>query len=67
MEKIDFKNLGNFLEDGQSYFYLIIAISKIAREIVDVANDVSGTCPDDPVGEAVESLRAGRFEIIKPC
>lgn len=57
---------GSFLADGQNYYSLIIAISKIARELVDIANEVSGSCPDNPVQEAVESLKAGEFEIIEP-
>ena len=59
-------NVDGILQSGNSYYSLIIAISKIARQIVDVANEVSGSCPDNPVEDAVLSLKSGEYEIIEP-
>ncbi len=60
------RGIESFLEEGHNYYSLIIAISKIARSIVDLANDVSGTCPDNPVQEAIDSLNSSECEIIEP-
>ena len=54
------------LKNGHNYYSNIIAVAKMARKIVDLANEVSGTCPDDPVGEAIENLKSGEYEIIVP-
>ncbi len=59
-------NFDSILNDSNSYYSLIIAVSKIARQIVDVANEISGSCPDNPVEEAVVSLKSGEYEIIEP-
>ncbi len=53
------------LKDGQNYYSLIIAISKTARKIVDTENEISGTCPDNPVEEAIEFLKSSEFEIVE--
>lgn len=50
---------------GQNYYSLIIAISKTARKIVDSENEISGTCPDNPVEEAIEALKSDEFEIVE--
>ncbi len=55
-----------FLEEGHNYYSLIIAISKMARSIVDLANDVGGECPDNPVQEAIDSLNPSEYDIIEP-
>ena len=54
------------LKDGNNYYSIIIAVAKMARKIVDLANEISGTCPDDPVGEAIENLKSGEYEIVIP-
>ena len=54
------------LDEGQNYYSLIIAVSKMARSIVDLANDVGGVCPDNPVEEAIESLNSMEYEIVEP-
>ena len=59
-------NVENLLSDGLNYYALIIAVAKMARSIVDLANDVGGVCPDNPVEEAIESLNSMEYEIVKP-
>lgn len=59
-------SLEGILKPGQSYYSLITVISKMARKIVDVANETTGTCPDNPVEEAVELLKTKSFEIVEP-
>lgn len=59
-------SLEGILKPGQSYYSLIIVISKMARKIVDDANEATGTCPDNPVLETVELLKTKSFEIIEP-
>lgn len=50
----------------RNYYADIIAISKIARNIVEKANDEGVSCPDNPVVEAVEALNSGQYEILSP-
>lgn len=55
-----------FLGKEHNYYSVIIAISKLARSIVDLANDVGESCPDNPVQEAIDSLNSSEYEIIEP-
>ncbi len=48
----------------ENYYANIIAISKVARDIVEKANDDGVSCPDNPVMEAVEALNSGKYEIL---
>ena len=57
--------LDDVTKGGQNYYSLIIAISKTARKIVDSENEISGTCPDNPVVEAIEALKSDEFEIVE--
>lgn len=56
----------NYIDQSQSYYSLIIAISKIARDIVEQENELGGSCPDNPIFEAVEKLKSGEYEIVMP-
>ena len=53
----------NFVEDsvraGFNNYSLVIAVAKLARQIVENSNQLEGICPDDPVGDAIESLNRG--------
>lgn len=59
--------LGNerAVENKENYYSIIIVVSKIARDIVDLANDNGQICPDNPVEDAIESLAANEYEIIR--
>ncbi len=60
------RDLECFIGEGHNYYSVIIAISKLARSIVDLANDVGESCPDNPVQEAIDSLNSSEYEIIEP-
>lgn len=60
------RDIEYFLGEGHNYYSLIIAISKMARSIVDLASDVGESCPDNPVQEAIDSLNSSEFDIISP-
>lgn len=62
MKKVVFNE--NFKQE-QNYYSLIIAISKVARNIVKKENEVDGNCPDNPVQEAINFLKTDEFEIVQ--
>ena len=60
-----FLNNEEICKNKENYYSIIIVISKIARDIVDFANDNGDICPDNPVEDAIESLTSNEYEIIK--
>ena len=46
-------SIPELLKNGESYYSLIIGVSKRARQIVDYANQVEIHCPDNPDADAI--------------
>ena len=58
--------VSEILKEGQSYYSLVIAVAKRAREIAQNAEDEHIIMTEKPVKIAVQELAAGKFKIIEP-
>lgn len=58
--------ISEILKEGQSYYSLVIAVAKRAREIAQNAEDEHIIMVEKPVKLAVQELAAGKFKIIEP-
>lgn len=58
--------VSEILKEGQSYYSLVIAVAKRAREIAQKAEDEHIIMTEKPVKIAVQELAAGKFKIIEP-
>lgn len=58
--------VSEILKDNQSYYSLVIAIAKRARQIAQEAEDESIVLTEKPVKMAVQELAAGKFKILEP-
>lgn len=56
--------INNFMKDKESYYSLVIAVAKRAREIVDEANENEETLVEKPVSLAVEEFARGEYQIV---
>lgn len=59
-------SIPELLKNGESYYSLIIGVSKRARQIVDYANLVEINSPDNPVADAIEDFARGKYVLIEP-
>ncbi len=59
-------SIPELLKNGESYYSLIIGVSKRARQIVDYANQVEINCPDNPVADAIEDFAKGKYVLVEP-
>ncbi len=59
-------SLRNILDQGESKYTLVIAISKRARQLIDGANPMVETTSNKPVTIALEELLEGKLEYESP-
>jgi DNA-directed RNA polymerase subunit omega len=53
------------LKNNESYYSLVIAVAKRAREITDEASKKEKILEEKPVKTAVDELAAGEYKIIE--
>ena len=53
------------LKPGQSYYSLVVAVAKRAREISQIADDKHEILVEKPVKMAVEDFSKGRYKMIE--
>ncbi|ADU22307.1 MULTISPECIES: DNA-directed RNA polymerase subunit omega [Ruminococcus] len=53
------------LKNNESYYSLVIAVAKRAREITDEASKSEKILEEKPVKTAVDELAAGEYKIIE--
>ena len=53
------------LKNNESYYSLVIAVAKRAREITDEASKNEKVLEEKPVKTAVDELAAGEYKIIE--
>ncbi|EXM37981.1 DNA-directed RNA polymerase subunit omega [Ruminococcus albus] len=53
------------LKNNESYYSLVIAVAKRAREITDEASKNEKILEEKPVKTAVDELAAGEYKIIE--
>lgn len=58
-------DLDRLLEGGISRYSLVAAVSKRAREIVDLANERSEIIEEKPISTAVEELLDKKYRIVE--
>lgn len=56
---------GQILKNNESYYSLVIAVAKRAREITDLAFKNKEILDEKPVKTAVEQLAANEYKIIE--
>ncbi|MDE5600382.1 MAG: DNA-directed RNA polymerase subunit omega [Oscillospiraceae bacterium] len=59
-------SIPDILKNGESYYSLVIGVSKRARQIVDYANDHGLTVPEKPVSDALEDFVQDRYILVEP-
>lgn len=58
--------VNEILKNGQSYYSLVIAVAKRARQIAQEAEDEHIVLMEKPVKIAVNELAAGKYRIVEP-
>lgn len=58
--------VNEILKNGQSYYSLVIAVAKRARQIAQEAEDEHIVLTEKPVKIAVNELAAGKYRIVEP-
>ena len=53
------------LKPGQSYYSLVVAVAKRAREISQIADDKHEILAEKPVKMAVDDFSKGRYKMIE--
>ncbi len=53
------------LKPGQSYYSLVVAVAKRAREISQIADENHDILTEKPVKMAVEDFSKGRYKMIE--
>lgn len=53
------------LKPGQSYYSLVVAVAKRAREISQIADEKHEILSEKPVKMAVEDFSKGRYKMIE--
>ena len=54
------------LKNGESYYSLVVAVAKRAREIAEKAEEENKKLKQKPVQIAVEEFAAGKYKLIEP-
>ena len=54
------------MENDQSYYSLVVAIARRAREIAEEADQKHEIITEKPVQLAIDELVAGKFRIVEP-
>ena len=54
------------LKDGQSYYSLVVAIARRAREIAEEAERDKVIITEKPVQLAIDELVEGKIQIVEP-
>lgn len=55
---------GDIVQEGQSYYSLVVGVAKRAREIAELAEDNGEILVEKPVQIAVEQLAKGDYKIL---
>ena len=58
--------VNEILKDGQSYYSLVIAVAKRARQIAQEAEEEHIVLTEKPVKIAVNELAAGKYKSVEP-
>lgn len=58
--------VNEILKEGQSYYSLVIALAKRARQIAQDAEEEHIILTEKPVKIAVNELAAGKYKIVEP-
>ena len=58
--------VNEILKDGQSYYSLVIAVAKRARQIAQEAEEEHIVLTEKPFKIAVNELAAGKYKIVEP-
>ena len=58
--------VNEILKEGQSYYSLVIAVAKRARQIAQDAEEEHIVLTEKPVKIAVHALAAGKYKIVEP-
>ena len=58
--------VNEILKNGQSYYSLVIAVAKRARQIAQEAEDEHIVLTEKPGKIAVNELAAGKYRIVEP-
>ncbi len=58
-------SMSQILKEGESYYSLVVAIAKRARQIADEAEQNHTVIVEKPVQLAVEDFASGRYKIVE--
>lgn len=58
-------SMSQILKEGESYYSLVVAIAKRARQIADEAENSHTVIVEKPVQLAVEDFASGRYKIVE--
>ena len=58
-------SMSQILKEGESYYSLVVAIAKRARQIADEAENSYTVIVEKPVQLAVEDFASGRYKIVE--
>ena len=59
-------SIPELLKHGESYYSLIIGVSRRARQIVDYANQMEMKTPDNPLADAITDFAKGKYVLVEP-
>ena len=58
--------VNEILKEGQSYYSLVIAVAKRARQIAQDAEEEHIVLTEKPVKIAVNEIASGKYKIVEP-
>ena len=58
--------ISDILKTGESYYSLVIAVAKRARQIVDDAEENGEIIVEKPVALAVNEFAKGKYKLVEP-
>ena len=58
--------VNEILKEGQSYYSLVIAVAKRARQIAQDAEEEHIVLTEQPVKIAVNEIASGKYKIVEP-
>ncbi len=58
--------ISDILKTGESYYSLVIAVAKRARQIVDDAEENGEIIVEKPVTLAVNEFAKGKYKLVEP-
>ncbi len=58
-------SVSELLKNGESYYSLVVAVAKRAREITDEMNEQGMELTEKPVQTAVDEFAKGKYKIVE--